>query len=377
MTVGIIRRLLGPQQHTVLLYDSFGARGRALIHGRVLAADDIPAARPEHSRWKNAVALLRRAAAAPLPHARIRVRMGTATQEFHADDEGFFAGWMGADDAERLDPEWVRVRGELVAPRQAAPATGSGRVLMPVERPEFIVISDVDDTVLQSNVTSLLVALRTMLFQNARTRLPFPGVAAFYQALRRGASGAARNPTFYVSSSPWNLYDVIEEFLRVQSIPAGPLMLRDLDLGARVFSSRQHHTHKREMIRRVLETFDDPVILLGDSGQQDPEIYRDAVHDYAGRIRAVYIRNVTSEGSRSRAIQALAEEVVAAGSSLVLADDTLAAARHAAEHGFIADDALDGIAAETRADEGRAPGKSPAPGSRGPTDEAPPSITIE
>jgi len=220
--------------------------------------------------------------------------------------------------------------------------------------------------------------VRTIAFGNARTRLPFPGVAAFYQALRHGGSGKEQNPTFYVSSSPWNLYDVIVQFLDVQGIPPGPVMLRDLDLGLDTLSSRHHHAHKREMLRRVLTTFTSArVILIGDSSQQDPEIYRDAVRDFAGRVAAVYIRNVSMSADRSRAIQALADEVVAAGSALVLADDTLAAAKHAAEHGYIAADTLDAIAHEKRADEGTVPGKTDAPGARDATDTPTPTVVVE
>jgi phosphatidate phosphatase APP1 len=287
----------------IALYDGFGARDRALVQGRVLEDEAIPKASPDRSAWQNALAIVRRADADPMPHASVRVTIGASSQEFHADDEGFFVGWMDARAPERLDDEWVRVSAELLSPRAGTPTVATGRVLLPATRPEVLVVSDVDDTVLQSNVTSFLMAVRTMLFENARTRLPFPGVAAFYHALRRGPSGVARNPTFYVSSSPWNLYDVIAEFLEIQGIPRGPLMLRDVDFGLDVLSSRHHHTHKREMMRRVLTTFDVPAILIGDSGQQDPEIYREIVRDYPGRIKAVYIRNVSMNADDRRGLE--------------------------------------------------------------------------
>ena len=70
-------------------------------------------------------------------------------------------------------------------------------------------ISDIDDTIVRTGATSLLMMLRVVLLSNAHTRLPFQGVAAFYGALARGASGQDSNPLFYVSSSPWNLYDVL------------------------------------------------------------------------------------------------------------------------------------------------------------------------
>ena len=90
---------------------------------------------------------------------------------------------------------------------------------------------------------------------------------------------------------------------------------------------------------------------MGDSGQEDPEIYHRAVHDHPGRIPAVYIRDVTRHPERIDSIRALAAEVERAGSTLVLCDDTLAAARHAASRGWIAADALDEVAAAAARDE--------------------------
>jgi hypothetical protein len=76
----------------------------------------------------------------------------------------------------------------------------------------------------------------------------------------------------------------------------------------------------------------------------------------------VYIRNVTPNAERTDRIRALAREVEAAGSTLVLADDTLAAAKHAALHGWIASDALVEISGEKRDDEGVTGAKADAPG---------------
>lgn len=377
MKRGLFRRVRAAGAHTIALYDGFGARGRVLIQGRVLEDERIPDPSPHHSAWENALAILRRVDADPLAWAVVRVTVGDSSRDFHADEEGFFVGWMDARSPKRLDDDWVRVRAVTVSPDHRATGETAGRALLPATGPDFLVISDVDDTVLQSNVTSFLRAARTMLFENARTRLPFPGVAEFYQALRRGGNGRARNPTFYVSSSPWNLYDVIEEFLEIQGIPPGPLLLRDVDLGLDALSSRQHHLHKREMIRRVLATFDAPVILLGDSGQQDPEIYRDIVRDSPGRILAVYIRNVSMNDGRTRAIEALANEVIASGSSLVLADDTLAAARHAADHGYITRDSLAAIADEKLADEGATAEKADAPGAADAAEPPTPTVVVE
>jgi phosphatidate phosphatase APP1 len=211
------------------------------------------------------------------------------------------------------------------------------------------VISDLDDTVIRTGVTSKLRMARTVLFGNARTRAPFPGVAAFYRALQQGSGAAPFNPIFYVSSSPWNLHDLLAEFLSLQKIPLGPLLLRDWGLSGEVLPT-SNEQHKMRAIERIMTHFPTlPFILVGDTSQEDPEIYSRVVQTYPNRIPAVYIRNVEARPERVEAIRALAAEVEKAGSALVLADDTLAAAEHALSRGWIAPAALAEIRAEADA----------------------------
>jgi hypothetical protein len=101
----------------------------------------------------------------------------------------------------------------------------------------------------------------------------------------------------------------------------------------------------------MLDLYSDlPFILIGDSGQEDPEIYYELVGLYPKRILAVYIRNVSRDLKRPEAIRALAKKVVAAGSTLILADNTLPLAEHALAQGWIAPQAMPGIRAEKKAD---------------------------
>ncbi len=348
----VLARRLPRSPLGVTLYDGFGWGDRALINGRALRDERLPPATAADARWRNLIAMLRRADADAIPHAVVRVHVGQASQDFAADEEGFLHGWMSATTPERIDDDWVKASAELVSPvPDGGQVTAQAKLYHPSVPPQLLIISDIDDTVLQSKVTNLLSAARTMLLENAHTRLPFPGVAAFYRALRRGANGDARNPLFYVSSSPWNVYDVITQFLQLQGIPHGPVLLRDVDIGFDTLSSRHHHSHKREMIRRVLTTYPGvPVVLIGDSGQQDPEIYRDVVHEHPERVRAVYIRDVTGHPERSLVIQQLSAEIVAAGSTLLLTPDTLAAASHAVELGLIGANELEEIRDEKKAD---------------------------
>jgi phosphatidate phosphatase APP1 len=355
--------------YRVIGYRGYGTSERAFILGRVLEHTRIATAEASHAPWRNLLAMVQRIDADPLPFASVRARLGRRETTLTADDEGFISHWIEASHLLQTG-KWHDADLQLavgpetpVAPAANLPA----RVLVPSSSAEFGVISDMDDTVLQSEITSFVRAARLMLLENARTRLPFPGVAAFYRALERGSRGEPTNPIFYVSSSPWNLHDVIADFLDAQQIPVGPMLLRDWDIGRDMLRTRDH---KLRHIRQILATYPTlPFVLVGDSGQEDPEIYRTLVNEFPRRILAIYIRNVSPHPERSTAIQTLADQVSAAGSALLLADDTLTAARHAAAHGWIAEDALGEIGTEKRADEGRTGSRVKTPGVE--TKEAP------
>ena len=85
-----------------------------------------------------------------------------------------------------------------------------------------------------------------------------------------GPDSKSSNPVFYVSSSPWNIYDMLVDFLNVHGVPPGPLFLKDWSLSV----LGKHRDYKLGVIRRLLRTYEDlPFVLIGDSGEEDPEIY--------------------------------------------------------------------------------------------------------
>lgn len=348
----------------VLAYLGYGSATRAHVYGRALERRGVSASTDSDSTWRNLLNTWRRAEADPLPFAKLAVEYAGISTEIAADDEGFFNATIDLDKPVPDDEEWHEYQVSLINPSNSSMETkpGSGEILVPPSSSRFGVISDIDDTVIQSRVSNFLQAARTVMLGNARTRLPFPGVAAFYRALRNGAAGDEKNPIYYVSSSPWNIYDVILEFMNLQQIPRGPLLLRDWDIAWGMLSSSRHLDHKGSVIRNIVQL--NPrmeFILIGDTSQHDPEIYRQIVAEFPKRIKAIYIRDVTSSLERSTEVKKLGDEVLAAGSTLVLAEDTLGAAKHAAEQGWIDRDALPEIGEEKKADEGRDSTKVAAP----------------
>jgi phosphatidate phosphatase APP1 len=331
-------RLSGPGARQVIPYRGFGRPSEVFVSGRVLANPPHAPISASDAWWRNAAAMFRHLESDEVSGARLRIRIAQTERHAFTDEEGFYRAWLMPGRPLPSTGLWHVVDVEVLEPLhpQADSVTTSGLVLVPPDTARFGVISDLDDTVIRTDATRLLTMIRRTFLQNARTRLPFAGVAEFYGGLHLGDDGAEANPVFYVSSSPWNLYPVLTEFLEFQTIPLGPLMLRDWGVSERGVLPTGHGEHKLGAIRQILDTYPDlPFILIGDSGQEDPEIYRDVVHQYRGRILAVYIRNVTADPARARAIGELAEEVRSVGSELLLSDDTLAAAKHAAERGWV------------------------------------------
>ncbi|RMF67126.1 MAG: DUF2183 domain-containing protein [Alphaproteobacteria bacterium] len=322
-------------------YRGYGTSVEVHVLARVLRNQLLPPPRDDDAVWHNAWAMLRRFESDEVPGAAVRVSLQGQSVEVVADDEGYVRASLTLPEPLPGDRSWHEATLEPVG----GGAPTKGRVLVPPPSARFGVISDLDDTVLQTGATRFHTMVRRTLFGNARTRRPFDGVVAFYRALHGGTNGGEANPVFYVSSSPWNLYDFLADFLRHQGLPDGPLFLGDLGLSRTQVGVGRHETHKLAWIRRILHTYPQlPFLLIGDSGQKDPEIYRDVVHDFPGRIRAVYIRDV-SGAERDAAVQALAAEVHRQGVDLILAPNTAVMAAHAAGAGFIAPGAVDQVRA--------------------------------
>jgi phosphatidate phosphatase APP1 len=332
---------LGPIE--VLPYRGYGTPRALFMKGRVLEGKGVTRSSSTDTVGNNLRNMLRRFASDEIPFARIRARFGGQELEAVADAEGFFD--LRFEHVAPPDPAraWHPVEVELLWPEEkgTSPSRATGSVLVPTGA-RFGVISDLDDTVLRSGVTSLLKMAWTTFLNNAHTRLPFEGVASFYHALQRGVGGEF-NPIFYVSNGPWNLYDLLEDFLGVHGVPAGPLFLRDWSPTA----LRSVREHKLEAIRTLLKIYPElPFVLIGDSGENDPEIYHTAVREHPGRIRAIYIRDVTTK-ERGAAVHAIAREVRSLGIEMLLVPDTTAAAEHAAHEGFISPEALPGVCRES------------------------------
>jgi phosphatidate phosphatase APP1 len=317
-------------------YRGFGRQDELLIRGRVLIDKQITRATAAEPLWRNVLNTYRRFQSDEVANVRIVASYREAVVETVTDQEGYFLARL-APDAGRAPARPEDGRAE------ARPASGwldvnlhlpdhdvtaVAHVLVPREDATFGIISDIDDTIVRTNATSLLGMTRSII-SNAAARLPFEGVADLYRALH-----VERNPIFYVSSSPWNLYELLHDYMAINEIPYGPMLLQDWGIEESVLILASHSEHKMAQIASIVDYYPHlKWLLIGDSGQHDPEIYLQVIRAYPGRIVAAFIRDVTRD-LRDQAVARIIGESNAAGVEMLYVRDSAEALEHARRIGL-------------------------------------------
>lgn len=327
----------------VVAYRGYVGNGRAYTKLRVTEEPVVPQQAevltdPEALRGN-----LRRFAAMSFPGVDVTVTMAGASDSAETARHGYANATIPVAD---LVPGWhdYEVRTEPVDPDEE-PATARSQVLVPDPAAPFWVISDIDDTVLQTGLAEGLVAVKNTLFGQARTRRAVPGMATLYRAIEGGpaAAGGARAPFFYISTGPWNLYDMLCEFLRVRGFPAGPMFLTDWGPQER-YISRSGTQHKRSSLRRLQALYPSAkFVLIGDSGQQDAYNYTDFAEEFPDSVAAIIIVDVGLD-DKAEAMREH-EQAVAGRVPFHYVTDAREAAVVLADKGVIRAEAVDAVAA--------------------------------
>ncbi len=353
-----VRKARGRDGVVLQPYRGYGSTSRIFVIGRAFWQRTDRA--DGESELRDLVRRIRRR---PVRGARLVARFYGAETTVETDDDGYFRVEMAPGGPVPRDRLWHALDIEMLAP---ARLRTTAEVYVPPDTARVVVISDIDDTVMVTGVVNKAAMIWRLFVQDAHDRTVFPGVSHLYRALHAGAGGDEANPMIYVSRAPWGLYDVLESFFQRHDIPVGPILfLREWGVNWRHPLPRRATDHKRILIDAIMALYERlPVVLIGDSGQHDPEVYARIVAGHPGRIRAVYIRDVAAAGrERAEEVTALAETLRRDGGHLVLAADSRAMAEDAARLGLIAPAAVAAVAerVEERGDAEELPRDAAAP----------------
>lgn len=270
-------------------------RARILRHAR-------PRAVPRTS-WQKFRAMARLYASREVPGCEIALDFGTHRATATSDAEGYVVFDITFEHDLPLPRHSRWERATLSALDCLCPdGPAKAPILAPGTDIHHGVISDLDDTVLETGVWNLARNWRRVLASNPADRIAVPGVEDLFTHIGGGAGGKAdegatvpslSRPFFYISSSPWNLYGFLTEFLSLNNLPLGPMMLKDWGFNRKTLGSKSHGDHKTAAIAALLEFYPRlKFILIGDDSQGDVAAYADAVVSHRGRVAGVLIRNV-------------------------------------------------------------------------------------
>ncbi len=282
----------------IITFQSYGTQNHVYLRGRALEDEMIDL--EEKGFFKLLKNTWKRFETDEVKNERLKVRFANDKVLYiDTDREGYFLLDEKAENLKLLINEegWLHYEIGYDKPQTRLVNNDNrfgGEMLIPSETAQFGIISDIDDTVLQTGVVSKLKwkVLTNSFFKNAESRTAFEGAPELYQKLHRGASQEEANPIFYVSNSPWNLYRYLEHFIAYNRFPKGPLLLRDFNM---LFEKkyREYDSHKAHEIKNILKTYPElQFVLIGDAGEHDTDIYLHVVKNHPERIKAIYIRTV-------------------------------------------------------------------------------------
>lgn len=288
------------------VYTSHGRPDRFTLRGRAALVAPAQLDESPKSRLAQLKQNLLRLKTNELEHRKVRIQVLDRTVEVTTDNEGHFEVDVAGV---RATPGFASVKARVLdaAGKQALDPESSGYVQIIGNRARYAVVSDIDDTVLISNVLSK-VRLAVNTFDTGVADMhAAPGMSPLYQELAR--LGPERPGFFYLSGSPVNLHRKLTAFLELNGYPRGSLILKKL--GARSVLPQRvaswvpnmlmdpadalagSFAFKTTHLRRLMTELPDlKFILIGDSGEEDPEIYDAFAKDpvLGPRVAAIYIR---------------------------------------------------------------------------------------
>ncbi len=222
----------------------------------------------------------------------IRCVAGEIDAETLSDEEGYFDFAIPQTRPLPSTTVWEKVT--LSTPGNTMQSASiDAPILAPGLDDHWGIISDIDDTVIETGATNFLRNWRRVLAERPADRIAVPGASDLYRTIARDHIAPTR-PFFYVSSSPWSLYGFLTEFMELNRIPHGPMFLKDLGIDTDKLFDHGHEMHKLGAIKTILQSYPEHrFLLMGDNGQRDVEIYAKAVDSFHDRIAAVFIRDVT------------------------------------------------------------------------------------
>jgi phosphatidate phosphatase APP1 len=273
------------------LYPAYSDGATLVIEGRIVERHD--STRPDGSDGR--LTNLRRSARQFFNDERqqqlIQLRLPGYSGQARSDGEGYFR----LAEKAALAPGWQQIQAE------GGKTSAIGQLLVVPRENQLGLISDLDDTILVSEVTDKRRLLANTFLKNAAQRQVVPGMAALYTRVMAHNAQPAAAPLFYLSASPRQMHEAITDFLGRHAFPPGVLITKRI---TNDFSSEPRLDQFSYKIEKIEEIFARlpwvRFVLVGDDGERDPETYDWVRQHYPERVADIWIRRVSPDPLRHR-----------------------------------------------------------------------------
>ena len=272
------------------LYDGYGTPEKVVVRGRLLEEKPPPVPEKKGSVPGNVIRTVELLETDEIAGAPVEVRSEGRKARCITDKEGFFKVELRAGGSS-WSPGEVPIDVRARTPEGKA-VRARGTALVYPDGPVRIVVTDFDDTLARTKVArKLRLAWKTLAGEHSRFK-PVKGMAHFLDQLSAEQAAAV----FYLSAAPVNLYPRLKAFLEREGFPRGPLLLRNIGLGRAndPWSALDYKVSHLEQIRRTFP--EGRFVLIGDSGERDPEAYRIMRDRYPKAVETIFIRMVGKNG---------------------------------------------------------------------------------
>jgi phosphatidate phosphatase APP1 len=277
----------------ITLYPGFGDSRGAIVEGRVIERRYGGAPGAQDGELRNLLRNARLFKNDERKHKPVTLRLGHGEWQTTTDQEGYFRV--------ELPPASLPAAGWHKPSAHTAAGEGMGDLLvLPLENRRGL-ISDLDDTIVVTQVNSKARMLGNTFLKSPAQRAAVGGMAHLYARVMAANPQPDAAPLIYLSASPRQLHDPIAQFLALNAFPKGVLITKRVTDDRTSDPLIDQFAYKTRKIEEILARWPQVrFVLVGDDGERDPEIYDWVRSRHPDRVEAIWIRHVNPDAQRPR-----------------------------------------------------------------------------
>jgi phosphatidate phosphatase APP1 len=270
------------------VYNAYGNEHQLVVHGRTLKKAKEKRVTKEDSGFLNLWNAIKFFHNDEIKNKKVFLTIDKRRYEAKSDDEGYFDFEIKI--ANKLNMGYKKIALQIEENRDINHAEAT--ILS--DDKMIGIISDIDDTVIVSEVTSKRKLLLNTFWKNYKQREVIPTMVKRFEKILSQNSPTTPSRLFFISGSPQHLFTSIEKFLEYNHFPRHVTILKQVhgDNSDPIFDQMRYKTAKIEELIALYPNM--KWVMFGDSGERDKEVYESIQKKYPSNVKGYYIRDVES-----------------------------------------------------------------------------------